>query len=148
MEGKKLDRTFVRTLAHVFSLSRNFHRVSLYIISVEAEARRRVKIKTNYIKRDIEKDLISDESPFAYVTCEKIHVLRFYPTFEAAEWNKAPSRQIQTNSIMNSRQTGREFFLCRLLFDTFEIEDHRIVISIDYWRLIPSVHRCKYQHSW
>jgi len=52
---------------------------------MKAEARRRAKIKTNYIKRDIEKDLISNESPFVYVTREKIHVLRFHPTFEAAE---------------------------------------------------------------
>jgi len=59
---------------------------------MKAEARRRAKIKTNYIKRDIEKDLISNES--AYVTREKIHVLRFHPTFEAAERNKVPSRQI------------------------------------------------------
>jgi len=59
--------------------------VSLYIVSMKAEARRRAKIKTNYIKRDIEKDLISNESPFAYVTREKIHVLRFHLTFEAAE---------------------------------------------------------------
>lgn len=73
--GKKLERLF--ELAYF--LFREVFIVSLYeyIVSVKAEARKRTKIKTNYIKRDIEKDLILDGSPFAHVTRERIHILRF-----------------------------------------------------------------------
>lgn len=104
------------------SLSGNFNRVFALCFCDARSTGGELKLKRITSKGNIEGDLISRESASVLADIRaredpRIETSRFHLTFEARPArNKAPSRQIQTNSIMNSRQTGRERSPCCGLF--------------------------------